>query len=97
MRSIMANTNTKRFTPDETQKLKAIINSCVVTMQHQFDLAEHMKEIVQDAAQELDIKPQQIKDAARVLFKQNLMQMRSKHADIEAILEAAGYDFGAEE
>ena len=93
----MSDINSKHFTPDEIKKLKSVINSCVVTMQHQFDLAEHMKEIVQDAAQDLDIKPQQIKDAARVLFKQNLDQIRSKQDAIETLLEAAGYDFGSDD
>ena len=82
----------KSFKQDEIDKLKSVLNSCVVSLQHIEDIREQMKEIVQEAADELEIKSAEINKAAKALHKQNIASARSAVEAVEELLQVAGFD-----
>ena len=51
-----------------------------------------MAELIGEVADELEIKPSEIRDAANTLFKQNLADRQRKQKAVEEILEVLGYD-----
>ena len=84
------------FTPDELAKLNSVMNSCVVSLRHQMDINDQMKEMVAELASELEIKPQDIMEVARTLFKQTLPQKRAKQQVLETLMIKLGYDIDSE-
>lgn len=89
--------NDVTLTPDEAAKLKMTINSLVVNFQHQFDLAEQAKELVNEFADELDVKASEITDAARTVFKQNFEVRKAKQKALERVLTNIGYKLDSDE
>ena len=82
----------KSFKENEIEKLKSVLKSCQVTLQHIDDLKEQMKELVCEIADELEIKPSEINKAARSLYKNDIAEKRAQHEAVEELLGIAGYD-----
>jgi len=77
---------------DEIAKLNNAIKSCLVSFTHMQDIRDQMAELIGEVADELEIKPSEIRDAANTLFKQNLADRQRKQKAVEEILEVLGYD-----
>ncbi|AUS03044.1 coil containing protein [Vibrio phage 2.275.O._10N.286.54.E11] len=88
----MSNIFDKSFKPEEVSKLKTILDTCRVSLQHIKDIQEQMKDDIREVAEELDIKPSEINQAAKALFKEDIAAKREKHEAVEELLEIAGYD-----
>lgn len=88
----MSNVFDKNFNDKEIEKLKNTLNSCRVTLRHIDDLKAQMKELVQELADDLEIKPSEINKAARALYKEDIADKRTQHEAIEELLSMAGYD-----
>lgn len=82
----------KTFKPADIEKLTSILNSCQVSLQHISDIREQMKEMVKEAADDLDLKPSDINKAASALYKQNISEKRSQQDQLEELLAIAGFD-----
>lgn len=82
----------KNLSGDEVQKLKSVVNSLVVSLQHIEDIREQMKEMVTEIAEDLEIKKADITAAAGALHKQNIAEKRAKQDALEDLLETLGYE-----
>lgn len=82
----------KNLSGDEVQKLKSVVNSLVVSLQHIADIREQMKEMVSEIAEDLEIKKADITAAAGALHKQNIAEKRAKQDALEDLLETLGYE-----
>lgn len=91
-KSQVSNVLTKSFKESEIEKLKSVLASCRVIQQHISDLNEQMKELVKEAADDLDIKPSEITKAARALYKNDLANKKAQYEVLEELLQMAGYD-----
>ena len=82
----------KNFKPEEVVKLKTILGSCHVTLTHIKDLQVQMKELVDEAAEELELNPADIRKAAKAIYSENIASKRADQESLEEMLEIAGYD-----
>lgn len=87
----------KNLSGDEVQKLKSVVNSLVVSLQHMDDIREQMKEMVSEIAEDLEIKKGDITGVAGALHKQNIMEKRAKQDALEDMLETLGYEINEDE
>lgn len=82
--------NVKTFTPDDIIRLKQIINDGINVKQEIEDLNEGLNDTIKAIAEEMEIKPSQLKKAIGIAFKSTLDEERDKMTEIEDILAAVG-------
>lgn len=92
----MSNIFDKNFKQHEIEKLQSVLASMQVSLQHIDDIREQMKELVKEAADELELKPSEINKAARCLYKQDIADKRAQLEALEELLQIAGHDISGE-
>lgn len=76
--------------PAEKSKLDKTIEACVKQLQEIQDIRESMKDLIKTVAEELNIKPKELRAAVSVSFKANLAEKNEEHENMCAILVATG-------
>ena len=78
------------LTPEDTKKLKRIIDEGLKITQEIEDLKGGFKDTVKAVAEELDLKPAVINRAIKVAYKATLDADKDAMNDVEEILAAVG-------
>ena len=78
------------LTPEDTKKLKRIIDEGLKITQEIEDLKGGFKDTVKAVAEELDLKPAVINRAIKVAYKATLEADKDAMNDVEEILAAVG-------
>ena len=82
--------NVKSWSKQDTIRLKEVINQGMNINQEIEDLREGMKETINAVAEELSIKPAQIRKAIKLAAKGTIGEEQEKLDEIHDILVAAG-------
>ena len=78
------------FNPEETSKLKKLIDEGMQVKQEVSDLNAGLKETIKAISEELDIKPAMLGKAINVAFKAGLHDEQAKLEELETILATVG-------
>jgi hypothetical protein len=80
----------KSLTPQDISRLRQLVTDGCQVFQEIEDLNEGLSETVKAIAEELDIKPAQLKKVIKIAFKATLADEREKFEELEDILSAIG-------
>jgi len=86
----MSEYNSKNFKQEDITRLKQLILEGCQTLQEVEDLNEGLNDTIKAIAEEIEVKPAQLKKAIRAAFKNSILEDREKLDEIEDILGAAG-------
>jgi len=86
----MSDYNSKSFKQEDITRIKQLILEGGQTLQEIEDLNEGLNDTIKAIAEEIEVKPAQLKKAIRVAHKNSMMEEREKLDEIEDILGAAG-------
>jgi hypothetical protein len=78
------------LTPEDTKKLKRVIDEGLKLTQDVKDMKEGFKDVVKAVAEELQLKPQIINRAIAAAFKASLEEDKEAMNEVEEILAAVG-------
>lgn len=78
------------FGPEETKKIKLVIDAIIDNMQEIEDRRLSSKDMAKTLAEELNIKPAFVMDAAKKSFKPTLDEDKEKLTIVEELMVAAG-------
>lgn len=82
--------NRKSFKAEDITRLKQLIMDGCTVLQEVEDLQQGLNETIKAIAEELELKPAQLKKAIRVAHKQSFDEEQEKMSELEDILSAAG-------
>lgn len=82
--------NVKHYNAEDTARLKKLVNEGCIVMQEIDDLNEGLNDTIKALAEEIDVKPSQLKKAIRIAHKNSLQEERDKFEEIEDILDVVG-------
>lgn len=82
--------NSKSFKQEDITRIKQLILEGGQTLQEIEDLNEGLNDTIKAIAEEIEVKPAQLKKAIKVAHKNSMMEEREKLDEIEDILDAAG-------
>ena len=80
----------RTFTPEETVKLKQLINEGLAVLQEVETLNGGLNDTIKAMAEELEIKPSVLKKAVRVAHKQKLNETNEENNVLNDILTTVG-------
>ena len=80
----------RTFNPEETAKLKQLVNEGMRTLQEIDDLKGGLSDTVKAIAEELEIKPAVLNKAVKTAYKASFTQQQSEMEDLETILDVVG-------
>lgn len=82
--------STSTLTPDDTKKLKRVIDEGLKITQEIDDLKGGFKDVVKAVAEELQLKPAAINKAIKAAYKATLEADKDAMNEVEEILAAVG-------
>lgn len=86
----MSDYNSKSFKQEDITRIKQLIIEGGQTLQEIEDLNEGLNDTIKAIAEEIEVKPSQLKKAIKVAHKNSMIEEREKLDEIEDILGAAG-------
>jgi phage host-nuclease inhibitor protein Gam len=84
------NPNVKTYTADDVRRLKDLIREGCQVLQEIEDLRTSLNDTIKAIAEEVDVKPAQLKKAVNIAHKRTLDEERAKFEEVEDILETVG-------
>lgn len=85
------------LTPEEVAVLKKTIDDTVIVYNDIKIMQEGVKDAIQEASEELNIKESDIREAAKTIFQQNINKKKQKQKALEKTLSAIGIDLNSDE
>lgn len=82
--------NVRHYNSEDVTRLKELVNEGCVVLQEIDDLNESFNDTVKAIAEELDIRPSQLKKAVKIAYKNTLNEERDKFEEVEDILQTVG-------
>jgi len=86
----MSEYNSKSFRQEDITRIKQLILEGGQTLQEIEDLNEGLNDTIKAIAEEIEVKPAQLKKAIKYAHKNSMIEEREKLDEIEDILGAAG-------
>jgi len=80
----------KELSADDVKRLKEIVKEGCIVLQECKDLMEGLNDTIKAIAEEIDVKPSQLKKAITVAHKNTLEEEREKFEILEDILANVG-------
>jgi hypothetical protein len=80
----------KILSAPDIAKLKQLVNDGCSVLQEVEDLNTGLNETIKAIAEEMDIKPAQLKKVVKYCYKSSLDEERAKMTEIEDIMESIG-------
>jgi hypothetical protein len=78
------------ITDSEKKKVRAFIDEAMNTFQEIDDRKGSLKDLAKAVAEELNIKPAELMQSARMTYKQSLEEAKEKMAIVEELMVIAG-------
>lgn len=78
------------LSPEETAKLKQLVDEGCSVLQEVDDLKGGLRDTVKAIAEELDIKPAVLNKAINIAHKAKLQEAKKDFDDVETVLETVG-------
>jgi hypothetical protein len=82
--------NSKSFKQEDIVRLKQLMTEGCQVMQEVDDLNEGLNDTIKAIAEEIEVKPAQLKKAIKIAYKNSMIEERDKLDEIDDILQAAG-------
>lgn len=82
--------NSKSFRQEDIARIKQLLAEGSQVLQEIDDLNEGLTDTIKAIAEEIEVKPAQLKKAIRVAHKNSMIEEREKLDEVEDILQAAG-------
>lgn len=86
------NPNVKHYSSEDVVRLKKLVSEGLSVLQEVEDLRTGLNETIKAMAEEVGIKPAQLKKAINIIHKHSLNDERDKFEEIEDIITTLGYD-----
>ena len=83
----MSNPNTLSFTNEDIIRIRQLLKDGVTVQREVEDLRGGLNETIKAIAEEIEIKPAQLKRAIRIAYKDSLDDERESFGEVEYILE----------
>lgn len=80
----------KQLTPQDVARLKQLVNDGCTVLQEVEDLNTGLNETVKAIAEELEIKPGQLKKVIKIAHKASLQEEKEKFDEVEDLLDIIG-------
>ena len=80
----------KALTPQDVARLKQLVNDGCTVLQEVEDLNTGLNETVKAIAEELEIKPGQLKKVIKIAYKASLLEEKEKFDEVEDLLDIIG-------
>jgi len=80
----------KALTPQDVARLKTLVTDGCSVLQEVEDLNAGLNETVKAIAEELEIKPAQLKKVIKIAYKASLQEEKDKFDEIEDLLGVIG-------
>lgn len=84
------NPNIRHYTSEDVTRLKQMVRDGVQVEQEISDLREGLNDTIKAIAEELEVKPAQLKKVIKIVFKNNLHEEKDKFDEVVDILESIG-------
>ena len=82
--------NVRHYNAQDKARLTDLINEGCVVFQEIDDLKNGFNDTIKALAEELDVKPSQLKKAVRIAYKNSLQEERDNFEEVEDILDTVG-------
>ena len=86
----MTHPNVKHYSKDDIEKLTRLINEGCIVLSEKEALSEGLTETIKAVAEEIDVKPTQLRKAIKIAYKACLTEEKDNFEEIEDILETVG-------
>ena len=86
----VVNPNVKHYDHEDIERLKKLVNEGLIVMQEVEDLQSSFNDTVKHIAEEIGVKPSQLKKVIKIAHKNSLLDEREKFEEIEDILQTIG-------
>lgn len=75
---------------EDARRVKQFIDNAVLELQKVEDINGGLKDVAKNLAEELNVKPAVLMEAAKVAWKANISDKKTRYEHVETILAAAG-------
>lgn len=82
--------NSKSFKQEDIIRIKQLMTEGCQVLQEIEDLNEGLADTIKAIAEEIEVKPAQLKKAIKIAHKNSMIEEREKLDEIDDILQAAG-------
>ena len=90
MSDSVENPNIRHYTAEDVKRLDQLVKDGVTIEQEIEDLREGLNDTIKSIAEEIGVKPAQLKKVIRIVHKNNLHEETGKMEEIVDILETIG-------